>query len=281
MSCIDVSDLRYKVSSGKEILSGVSFEVNYNDRIAVLGNNGAGKTSLFETMLGVVSPSSGRVTFDEELQNPSRIAAIWDSFEILPNFKVGELVKYFSLMYGGTPETAIFTLLKIEELKAKRMKYLSKGERKRVAIAVALMSHPKVLFSDELTSDLDKQTQDDVWKFLSDKGITTLFITHKWDEAKAYANQFLLIYKGHNIAPLSTEKQLLSMLPFDKKMVTENKDDVPRIADSFQYTEGERSVSLVSSRSDLSQYTKTNDLSLSEPDIYDVYRYLSSKEVKS
>lgn len=161
------------------------------------------------------------------------------------------------------------------------MKYLSKGKRKRVAIAVALMSHPKVLFSDELTSDLDKQTQDDVWKFLSDKGITTLFITHKWDEAKAYANQFLLIYKGHNIAPLSTEKQLLSMLPFDKKIVTEAKDGIPRIADSFQYTEGERSVSLVSSRSDLSQYTKTNDLSLSEPDIYDVYRYLSSKEVKS
>lgn len=277
MEYINVKNLKY-TAGGKYILNGVTFSIEDHDRVAVLGSNGAGKTTLFENILGVSKPNDGEVIFNKNLRKNNHIAAIWDSFDIFPYFKANEVVKYFSLMYGcKEPDKDIISLLGIEQFGNKYMKLLSKGEKKRVAIAATMQSHPLLLFMDELTSELDKQTQNDVWEMLINNGVTVVFITHKWDEAKKYANKYLLLSNGTNLAPVNTAEELMSRMPYDKKLITDSRFAGTDINDVFSYTEGDKTTYLFSSSIEdmLFKTINTNNFSIMPADIYDVYRYLS------
>lgn len=112
---------------------------------------------------------------------------------------------------------------------------------------------------------------------LINNGVTVVFITHKWDEAKKYANKYLLLSNGTNLAPVNTAEELMSRMPYDKKLITDSRFAGTDINDVFSYTEGDKTTYLFSSSIEdmLFKTINTNNFSIMPADIYDVYRYLS------
>ena len=162
---IEVRDLTYRQGS-KTIIDNVSFKVLPQERLAILGVNGSGKTSLIECMLDINKANSGEVLLGNNrlIRNISQIGVVWDQVELFPMLKVKEVLRYFSLLKGLKDiDHNLYNLLNLDAIKQQQMKYLSKGERKKVCIFIAMMNQPHYLFSDELSSDLDEQTLSILW----------------------------------------------------------------------------------------------------------------------
>jgi len=275
---IEVNNLTYK-HGGKTILENVTFNVHRNERLAILGVNGSGKTTLLECMLNINKVSSGEVRIGGESLNcqKNKIGIVWDQVELFPMLRVREVIRYFKLLKGvSCYDQNLFDLLGLESIMEQNMKYLSRGERKKVCIFIAMMNQPEYIFSDELSSDLDEQTLSMLWSNYLSFNRTIIFTTHKWHEAEKYATHLMFMSNGRLIMPPSNKEQIRERYPFVYKVVTELTQLPENLSSTSYYYEagkvvicvGEDTSSLAESLSDLSV------LSILPFNYLDLYNYL-------
>lgn len=225
---LNCQDLSYEVS-GKSLLKGVGFSIEQGQRVAILGHNGAGKSTLIDLITHALEPDTGNVSlFDKPFQkiNRHRIGVVFDRLQAFVLLRVKEVIRYFRTIYGlpgALPEPELLEAVQLEAHLDKQIRYLSKGERKKVWVLMALMHNPELLILDEATSELDPFSRRRVW----DKGIlanpnrTVLFTTHSWEEAQEHADSIIFLSKGLMPMPMIETNRLLSdeYLPFDRKVV--------------------------------------------------------------
>ena len=158
-----------------EAVRGVSFNVDEGEVFGLLGPNGAGKTSTIEIMEGLRTPDSGRVSVCglDPQKNPQelkhQIGAALQSTSLPDKLKVIEALKLFASFYRRhrNPEE----LLKRFGLEEKRNTFysqLSGGQKQRLALAMALINDPKVLFFDEPTAGLDPQVRREIYDIIEE-----------------------------------------------------------------------------------------------------------------
>lgn len=277
MKCIYVNEVKVNVSSRKSILNNITFNIQYGDRIAILGKNGSGKTTLLDTLVGATKPTSGFVKYDDQKEyNKMDVGVVWDNMNILPLFKVKEVLKYFSMMYKvDFASTPLYDILNLYCIKEKYMKILSKGERKKVLIMIALMHNPSFLFLDEALSDLDKQTQNMLWKdVLISNGRTVVFSTHDWKEAERNATKIMFMHNGNMLCKPENTQKILIDFPFKRKIVIDS--NIKFNSHNFNYVDGNNRIYLVDEcNSDFIKeiQNKTNNYSVIPLNIYDVYNF--------
>lgn len=180
----------------KDILSGLSFQVQPGEKVAVLGPSGAGKSSVFKLLIGEIKPTLGSIKIDEfALENLTpesvqkyrrQIGVVFQDFRLLPKKTVAENIA-FALEVCGEEEgkdEKVAQLLALTGLTQKKNAFpqeLSGGEVQRVGIARALIHDPKILIADEPTGNLDPQNTKDVADLfiqLHERGLTLLIATH-------------------------------------------------------------------------------------------------------
>ena len=188
----------------------VSFSVHEGEIFGLVGPNGAGKTTTIEMIEGLRSPDSGNITVcgedpaegTEDFKN--LIGVQLQNTAVYSKAKVIELLSLFSSFY----EESIDPLEILERVGLSKRahsfyKNLSGGEKQKVAIAIAIISCPRILFLDELTTGLDPRSRRDMWDFIQkfrEEGKTIFLTTHYMDEAETLCDRVGVIDRGKIIA---------------------------------------------------------------------------------
>lgn len=215
-SILQVENL-FKRYGPVEAVRGVSFNVEEGEVFGLLGPNGAGKTTTVEILEGLRTPDGGRVSVcgldpqrdSEELKH--LIGAALQSTALPDKLRVMEALRLFASFYRKrrNPEE----LLKRFGLVEKRNAFysqLSGGQKQRLALAMALVNDPKVLFFDEPTAGLDPQVRREIYDIIlelrSDKK-TIVMTTHYIEEAERLCNRVAIVDHGKVIA-IGTPREL-------------------------------------------------------------------------
>jgi ABC-2 type transport system ATP-binding protein len=199
-----------KSYSGRAVLNGLSFEVGRGEVFALLGQNGAGKTTAIEILEGYRRPDAGSATVlgldpvhDARHLKP-RMGVILQDGGLYPGITPVEAVALFSHFYDNPlPAEDILDLVGLSEAATVRYRRLSGGQRQRLALALALLPSPEVVFLDEPTAGLDPRGRRQAWDVISslkDVGCTVMLTTHYLEEAERLADHVGILKDGILIA---------------------------------------------------------------------------------
>ncbi len=208
-------------------VDGVSFEVGEGEILGIVGPNGAGKTTTVECLEGLRAPDSGAVRvlgLDPQTQGVDlreRIGAQLQESALPARLRVGEAMELFASFYARPLSTR--TLL--DELGlADRVRVgwgaLSGGQRQRLAIALALVGDPDLVFFDELTSGLDPQARRATWDLVRDvrdRGKTVVLTTHFMEEAERLCDRVMIVDHGRVVA-LDAPAELVRSLGAEQRV---------------------------------------------------------------
>ncbi len=215
---IDGCDLR-KAYGEVQALDGVSLQVFAGEIVGVLGPNGAGKTTLIEVLEGLRIPDSGHVTiFGTELSQDldsvrRRMGVCMQKTALPPALTVEEILRLYSVIYPDPiSPRELLEMLGLEEKRDSLVRTLSGGQLQRLAVALAVIGKPNLLFLDEPTSELDPQGRRAVWDLLlahKKQGKTILVNTHQMDEAQQLCDR-VAILDGGQILGFDSPKALIA-----------------------------------------------------------------------
>lgn len=191
-------------------VDSISFGIEEGVFFAFLGLNGAGKTTTIKMLSGLLEPTNGDAYLlgDSIITNldlvKQKINVSPQETAIAPNLTVFENLVFIARIYGQSKQTAeikaheMMNIFGLSEIANDKTKKLSGGFKRRLSIAMALISNPKVLFLDEPTLGLDIRSRKELWKTLSSlKGkVTVVLTTHYLDEVEALADYVGIIDSG-------------------------------------------------------------------------------------
>ncbi|MFF3740474.1 ABC transporter ATP-binding protein [Streptomyces sp. NPDC002566] len=220
---IEVTDLRRVYGGGFEAVRGISFHVGRGEVFALLGTNGAGKTSTVELLEGLTRPDGGRVRVlghdpyaDRAAVRP-RTGVMLQEGGFPSELTVRETARMWAgCVSGARPVDEALGLVGLAGKAGVRVKQLSGGERRRLDLALALLGEPEVLFLDEPTTGLDAEGRRDTWNLvrsLRDAGTTVLLTTHYLEEAEGLADRLAILHKGR-IAAAGTPAEVTAAQPY-------------------------------------------------------------------
>jgi ABC-2 type transport system ATP-binding protein len=211
-SIITVTDLKKHYGDIKAV-DGVSFEIPRGIIFSCLGPNGAGKTTTVEMMEGLRTPTSGSIkilgtdVIRDYASIRHRVGVLPQDFEPFERLKPPEAIAYFAGLFSRKmTKEDIDKLLKtvaLEHRKDTQSRKLSGGEKRKLAVALALVGEPELLFLDEPTTGLDAQARRNLWGLLEglrDEGRTIFLTTHYLDEAEKLSDDVFVMHKGKEIA---------------------------------------------------------------------------------
>ena len=187
-------------------VDGVSFHVAQGELVALLGSNGAGKTSLLEVLQGSTRANGGCVQVFGLDPIADRAAVRRRSGIMLQEagFAKDLTVRETLVMWAGTltaprPVEESLAMCSLENPANIRVGSLSGGERRRLDLAMATLGRPELLFMDEPTTGLDPAVRQHTWELVRrmlDEGSTVLLTTHYMEEAEELADRILIMDKG-------------------------------------------------------------------------------------
>ncbi|MEU1074433.1 MULTISPECIES: ABC transporter ATP-binding protein [unclassified Streptomyces] len=203
---IEVEELRRTYAGGFEAVRGISFSVARGELFALLGTNGAGKTSTVELLEGLAPPSAGTVRvlghdpYTERAAVRPRTGVMLQEGGFPSELTVAETVRMWAgCTSGARPVGEALELVGLARRADVRVKQLSGGEKRRLDLALALLARPEVLFLDEPTTGLDAEGRHTTWELvreLRDAGTTVLLTTHYLEEAEALAERLAILHEG-------------------------------------------------------------------------------------
>lgn len=187
-------------------LNGVDLQVEEGELFGLLGVNGAGKTTLIKILSGLTKPSEGDAfLFGKSVLSELReikpfVSVSPQETSVALNLTVKENLEFFAAIYYKDAKTVeeIIHTLSLEEVLKRRAKTLSGGWQRRLSIAAAIVSSPKILFLDEPTLGLDVLARRELWNVINKiKSKTTIVLTsHYLEEVEALCDRVAVMDKG-------------------------------------------------------------------------------------
>lgn len=201
---IDVRKRFGKVSA----LDGVDLQLRSGELFALLGQNGAGKTTAISLLLGLEQPDSGKaLLFGRSPLEPAarrEIGVMMQEAALVPELRVREQIELVASYYRDPMKPRMAMQLTHTEALAERpYGKLSGGQKRQVQFALAICGRPKLLFLDEPTVGLDIQSRELMWSVLRtivSQGASIVLTTHYLEEAEALADRVAVLAKGRVIA---------------------------------------------------------------------------------
>ena len=215
MAMLSVKDLEVHYGMIKAI-KGVSFDVNQGEVIALIGANGAGKTTILHTVSGLLQPSKGSVIF--EGQDITKIPAhkivslgmahvpegrrVFSQLTVLENLKLGAYTRKDKNEMEETMKMIYKRFPRLEERKNQISGTLSGGEQQMLAMGRALMSHPKIILMDEPSMGLSPIFVEEIFNIIRDisaSGTTVLLVEQNAKKALNIADRAYVLETGNII----------------------------------------------------------------------------------
>lgn len=206
-------------------LKDINLGIKENELFGLLGVNGAGKTTLIKILTCLSEQTSGEAYVHgfSVKDNPEKVKEIVDvspqETAVAHNLTVRENLDFFASLYNTRDEAYISSVVNafsLEEVENQRAKTLSGGWKRRLSIAIGLISKPKILFLDEPTLGLDVIARRELWKIINNmKGkITIILTTHYLEEAEALCDRVAVMAKG-NVKAIGTPAELKAIAKTD------------------------------------------------------------------
>ena len=214
---LELDNICFSYNNEKQILKNVSFKINKGDMAAIVGRNGAGKSTISKLVCGFYKPTSGRILFDGKdmvdytiKERSEKIGFVMQN----PNQMISKTMVYDEVAFGlkirGLSDSQIKErveeTLRICGLYGYRnwpISALSFGQKKRVTIASILVLNPDMIILDEPTAGQDFKHYTEIMEFLVDlnkKGVTILMVTHDMHLMLEYTNKVIVLSEGEKIA---------------------------------------------------------------------------------
>lgn len=211
---LNVKDLKFHYQGGPQVLKEISFKLEDGKFLSVLGNNGAGKSTMLKCFNRIIDPEAGSISLDgEEIRRmPMREVAKRIAFvaQTVPSM---QMTVHDMVMLGRKPYMQwgftendhrivheAMERLGLTEMRGRFLNELSGGERQKVMLARALAQKPKLLLLDEPTSSLDLKNQYQVLQTVKDicheTGIAAIMVIHDLNLALRFCDRFLLMRDG-------------------------------------------------------------------------------------
>ncbi len=216
MNIISVNNVCKNYKS-KVALDNVSLSIKRGELFGLLGVNGAGKTTLIKILCGLTKKSSGSVTidgFDLDVEG-DKIKEIIDvspqETSVANNLTVRENLEFFANIYDKNSSeniNEIVDIFSLGEVLNQRAKTLSGGYKRRLSIAIALISKPKILFLDEPTLGLDVFARRELWKIISKlkSKVSIILTSHYLEEIEFLCDRVAILSKGKLLQEGSVEQ---------------------------------------------------------------------------
>ncbi len=199
-----------------QAVRGISFRVHRASVFTILGPNGAGKTTTLEILEGIRVADSGEIELfgrkarrvTEQMKQQMGVLLQDGGFE--PFLKVHEVLSLFASFFKrSTPVEQVLQKVSLTEKAGALVRTLSGGQRQRLAVGVALINDPELVFLDEPTTGLDPQARRNLWSIFQDlqqAGKTLILTTHYMEEAEALSNHVCIMDHGSIITEGSPEQ---------------------------------------------------------------------------
>jgi ABC-2 type transport system ATP-binding protein len=241
VQALDVQGLE-KSYDELRVLRGVNFDVARGSIFALLGSNGAGKTTVVKILSTLLKPDAGTATvagFDVARQpaNVRESISLTGQFAAVDEILTGRenlllMARLRRVQDAGQLADDLLARFQLTDAAKRRVATYSGGERRRLDIAMSLIGNPPVIFLDEPTTGLDPQARIEVWnsvKELAGQGTTVLLTTQYLDEAEQLADRIAILHQGRIIAD-GTLAELKQLLPPAKVEYVEQQ---PTLEDVF------------------------------------------------
>lgn len=216
MSFLSVNNI-FKSFDKTEVLKGISFELNDNSTLALIGKSGSGKTTILRLIAGLelldsgfISLSGKVITSETEFVKPEnrKMGFVFQNHSLFPHLNI-----YDNIIFGISKEDKnrkdeiTYKYMEMLGLQDKLKSYphqLSGGEKQRISIIRTLVAKPKLLLLDEPFSNLDKSTKEilkyDLNNILKEENLPTIIITHDADDSFDLADEVILLDAGNIVA---------------------------------------------------------------------------------
>lgn len=235
---LEIKDLK-KSFEAKEVLKNLNFSINEGEIVCLLGNNGAGKTTVINCILRMIQADSGFILLDgrdiftyKNKEYFSKVNALLESSENVYDYLTGwQNIEYFSGLLnidsGNEKIKTYISLFELEEAIHEAVGTYSRGMRQKLALLIALMSSPKLLLLDEPTLGLDIQSKLSVIQILNTiiktEKIAVLLTSHQMDVVQKLQSRILILKDGvvHEFDKTDYEDKDLYLVSFIKDNVPE------------------------------------------------------------
>lgn len=226
MTVLEVKNLRKSFGEVRAV-ENISFSVQAGEVFTIIGPNGAGKTTTLEMIEGLITPDAGDIRFGE---------LTWDKHADAIKMKIGvqpqssamfdllspeENLQLFASFYEKSRSAEeILMMINLTDQRKKQVKTLSGGQRQRLAIGLAMISDPEIIFLDEPTTGLDPQARRNIWEIilkLKALGKTTILTTHYMEEAEKLSDRVCIVDQG-KIVSLDTPAALIDQLTKEREV---------------------------------------------------------------
>jgi putative spermidine/putrescine transport system ATP-binding protein len=210
-------------ADGTQALIPFSLTVNSGETVVILGPSGCGKTTMLRIIAGLESPDPpGKVFFgDEDVTDipieKRNVGMVFQSYALFPNMNVADNIAYGLKVHGicGSDREKrvyeMFEMMKITDLRNRRIDQLSGGQKQRVALARAIAVRPRLLLMDEPLTALDAKLRDalrvEIDSLLRSLGITAIYVTHDQAEAMALGDR-IVVMEIAKVAQIGTPREI-------------------------------------------------------------------------
>ena len=198
-----------KSFSGRTVVDDLSFDVQKGEVFALLGYNGAGKSTTIDLILGLKAPEAGTARIlgmdaaKHRKQVFERVGVQLQNTRYQPGITVEEAcIEYASLYAAPADYPQLLERFGLGTLRKSFVSKLSGGERQKLSVVLALIGSPEIVFLDELTTGLDVVARREVWrtlKQLKGQGLTIFLTTHYMEEAEALCDRVCIIRSGKKV----------------------------------------------------------------------------------
>lgn len=262
---IQLKQVNFSYDNKTKVINAIDFSISKGDRIAFIGKNGCGKTTLLKLISNVKKPTSGEINYNfpyEQLtfiqkfkylitNNPNTIKknfgyqfqknnypediTIWDLFLLFDETKDKKAKKENILNLAKTYQA--------EHLLKRRMVELSGGQKQKINLILAIIHNPKILILDEISSGFDQETLktslEMVKTYIKSKDKTLLISSHNANEIKALTNRLVVISQGKIVATYNVSKMSLKKIEEILEKYASKFNDISKIFD-FKHTKEAR-----------------------------------------
>ena len=224
---VRVSQLFKSYKNGTQATCGIDFVVRCGEAVAILGANGAGKTTFLRQLTTELKPTSGAIEIFgiDAIQNPNKAkllmgvtpqeAGVFETLTVREHLELFGKLKGLNKTEARKQTTEIVENLELENESKKQVGMLSGGQRRRILIGLALLGKPPLLILDEPTTGLDPDARRTVWLLLKQviaSGVTVIFSTHYLEEAEQLSSRIAFI-SGGKIVKSGTLEELRARIP--------------------------------------------------------------------
>ncbi|MBZ0280190.1 MAG: ABC transporter ATP-binding protein [Anaerolineae bacterium] len=214
-SIVEVRDFR-KSYNGLRAVDGISFEVTPGEIFGLLGPNGAGKTTTLECLEGLRKPDSGhlRIAGVDPVQQPRQLRAVigvqLQASGMPENITVRESMQLFCAYHGVAPRFDLLERMGLQPKANTQYHGLSTGQKRRLALVLAIAHRPPVVLLDEPTAGLDVQSRIELHALMQElkaNGTTIILSTHDMAEAEKMADRVAIMLRG-KLAAVGTPREI-------------------------------------------------------------------------